>query len=142
MILFKAFFSTLFWQYRKFFLFLNLIYFLLYLGPFHFHFHSFCLPSCHSDYAYTPVPPQLMPTMSITDSPVSARPCPVGLQLQHSSLPTPLTATMSSPHVPETIVSKEFYVPPLYGHRNDPGLWKSAFRHKQSLTACFQHIEW
>ena len=58
-----------------------------------------------------------MPTMSITDSPVSAQPCPVGLQLQHSSLPTPLTATMSSPpRVPETIISKEFYVPPLYGH--------------------------
>jgi len=73
-------------------------------------------PSCHSDYAYTPVPPQPMPTTSITDSPVSAQPCPVGLQLEQSSLPTPLTATMSSSHVPETIVSKEFYAPPLYGH--------------------------
>jgi len=58
-----------------------------------------------------------MPTTSITDSPVNAQPqpCPAGLQVQQPSLPTPLTATMTS-HVPETIVCKEFYVPPLYGH--------------------------
>ena len=43
MILFKAFFSALFWQYRKFFLFLNLIYFPLYPGPSLFYFLSFFL---------------------------------------------------------------------------------------------------
>ena len=42
-ILFKAFFSALFWQYCKFFLFLNLIYFPLYPGPSLFHFLSFYL---------------------------------------------------------------------------------------------------